>query len=76
MCREEFYRNFAALYRQRDIGPYCELVRAGKMTIADCKRGKRMLDTLTKWERYIEKDPLLGQDKRHQTPLTPSLSTR
>ena len=58
--REKFYQNFADLYRQTDIGPYYDLVRAGKMTVEDCKRGKRMLDAMADWERYIEKDPLLG----------------
>lgn len=61
--RETFYRHFADLYRQRDIGPYYELVRAGKMTIEDCKRGKRMLDAMADWERYIENDPILGQER-------------
>ena len=58
--REKFYQNFAGLYRQRNLGPYYDLVRAGKMTIEDCKQGKRMLDALSDWERYIEKDPILG----------------
>ena len=62
--REKFYQNFAGLYRQRDIGPYYELVQAGKMTIEDCRRGKTMLDTLADWERYAEKDPVLGCDGR------------
>ena len=62
--REKFYQNFAGLYRQRDIGPYYELVQAGKMTIEDCRRGKTMLDTLADWERYAEKDPVLGRDGR------------
>jgi radical SAM superfamily enzyme YgiQ (UPF0313 family) len=62
--REKFYQNFAGLYRQHDIGPYYELVRAGKMTIEDCRRGKTMLDTLADWERYAEKDPVLGRDGR------------
>jgi hopanoid C-3 methylase len=58
--REEFYQRFANLYRQTDIGPYYNLVQSGKMTIEDCRRGKRMLDALADWERYIEKDPILG----------------
>jgi hypothetical protein len=72
--RERFYQNFADLYRQRDIGPYYDLVRAGKMTIADCKRGKRMLDALAQWERYIEKDPVLGENRGHKTALASSVS--
>jgi hopanoid C-3 methylase len=62
--RERFYQNFASLYRQRDIGPYYDLVRAGKMTVADCKHGKRMLDDMADWERYIEHDPILGVSRR------------
>jgi radical SAM superfamily enzyme YgiQ (UPF0313 family) len=58
--REEFYRHFADLYRQRDIGPYYDLVQSGKMTIQDCRRGKTMLDAAADWEQYIEKDPILG----------------
>lgn len=58
--RETFYRHFAGLYRQYDIEPYLDLVRAGKMTVEDCKRGKRMLDAMADWTRYIEKDPILG----------------
>jgi radical SAM superfamily enzyme YgiQ (UPF0313 family) len=58
--RETFYRRFASLYRQYDIEPYVDLVRAGKMTVEDCKRGKRMLDAMADWTRYIEKDPVLG----------------
>lgn len=58
--REVFYQKFANLYRQNDIGPYYDLVQAGRMTIEDCKRGKIMLDTMADWQRYIEKDPILG----------------
>jgi len=63
--REKFYQNFADLYRQRNIGPYYELVQAGKMTIEDCKNGKMMLDAMADWERYIEKDPILGEPHVH-----------
>ena len=59
LSREVFYQNFANLYRQSDIGPYYDLVQAGKMTIEDCKRGKIMLDAMADWEQYIEKDPIL-----------------
>ena len=59
--REEFYRHFASLYRQNDIGPYYDLVQSGKMTIQDCKRGKAMLDAAADWEQYIDKDPILGE---------------
>jgi len=58
--REEFYQHFASLYLQSDLGPYYDLVRAGKLTIEDCKRGKRMLEAMGHWEFYLEKDPVLG----------------
>ena len=61
--RERFYQNFAALYRQRDLGPYYDLVQAGKMSIDDCRRGKAMLDAAATWERYVENDPVLGRDR-------------
>ena len=67
--REVFYQNFANLYRQNDIGPYYDLVQAGKMTIEDCKRGKIMLDTMADWERYIDKDPILGTNNVYNTNL-------
>jgi radical SAM superfamily enzyme YgiQ (UPF0313 family) len=58
--REEFYQLFAGLYRQTNVGPYYELVQTGKMSIEDCRRGKTMLDAMADWERYIDKDPILG----------------
>ena len=58
--REEFYRQYANLYRQTDLGPYYDLVRAGKLTIEECKRGKAMLDGMTRWENYLPDDPILG----------------
>lgn len=58
--REEFYRHFASLYHQSDIGPYYDLVQSGKMTIQNCKQGKAMLDAAADWEQYIERDPILG----------------
>jgi radical SAM superfamily enzyme YgiQ (UPF0313 family) len=58
--REEFYQHFAGLYRQTDIEPYYDLVQSGKMSIEDCRRGKGMLDAMADWERYIERDPILG----------------
>jgi radical SAM superfamily enzyme YgiQ (UPF0313 family) len=58
--REEFYQRFAGLYRQTDVGPYYDLVQSGRMTIEDCRRGKGMLDAMADWERYTEKDPILG----------------
>jgi len=61
--RQEFYRQFANLYRQKDLGPYYDLVREGKLTIEDCKRGKQMLDAMTRWECYLPDDPVLGDSR-------------
>jgi hopanoid C-3 methylase len=58
--RERFYELFAGLYAQTDLGPYYDLLREGKLTVADCKRGKAILDTMTRWEDYLELDPVLG----------------
>jgi radical SAM superfamily enzyme YgiQ (UPF0313 family) len=58
--RVEFYRQLANLYRQTDLGPYYDLVRDGKLTIDDVRRGKRMLDAMGHWEYYLDKDPILG----------------
>jgi hypothetical protein len=69
--REEFYRQFAELYRQTDLGPYYDLVRNGKLTIEDCKRGKKMLDAMSKPERYFDGDPVLSPQVR-QLPKTSS----
>ena len=58
--RVEFYKQFANLYRQTDLGPYYDLVREGKLSIEDCRRGKGMLEAMTHWEFYLDKDPVLG----------------
>ena len=55
--RETFYRCFADLYRQYSIGPYIDLVRAGKMTIENCKRGKGMLDAMADWASLLGQHP-------------------
>jgi radical SAM superfamily enzyme YgiQ (UPF0313 family) len=60
LAREIFYQRFAGLYRQRDLTPYYDLVREGKLTIDDCRRGKKMLDALSDWESYVQNDPVLG----------------
>ncbi|MCD4823262.1 MAG: B12-binding domain-containing radical SAM protein [Phycisphaerae bacterium] len=60
MPRVEFYKNFAKLYQQADLGPYYDLVREGKLTVDDCRRGKRMLDAMSHWEYYLENDPVIG----------------
>jgi len=57
--REDFYREFADLYRKRDVGPYFDLVRAGKLTIEDCRRGQRIYDAMSRAEFYMENDPVL-----------------
>ena len=59
--REEFYKQFAGLYRQKDLGPYYDLVREGKLTIEDCRRGKEMLDAMASWEMFLPNDPVLGK---------------
>jgi radical SAM superfamily enzyme YgiQ (UPF0313 family) len=66
--RETFYRHFASLYRQYSLDPYIDLVRAGKMTIENCKRGKQMLDAMADWERYIDRDPILGHRESSPSP--------
>ena len=66
--REEFYRQFANLYKQTDIGPYYDLVREGKLTIENCKQGKAMLDAASRWESYLDKDPILGTTRDRQSP--------
>jgi radical SAM superfamily enzyme YgiQ (UPF0313 family) len=58
--REEFYQRFANLYQQTDVGPYFDLVSEGKLTVEDCRRGKRMLDAMSDWRNYLPNDPVLG----------------
>jgi len=62
--REEFYAHFASLYRQTDLSPYWDLVRAGKLSIEDCRRGKAMLDTMSQPEFYFAGDPILGHRQK------------
>jgi radical SAM superfamily enzyme YgiQ (UPF0313 family) len=62
--REEFYRNMAELYRQTDLHPYFEMIRQGKLTIEDMKRGKAMLAAMSRWENYLVNDPVLGRRAR------------
>lgn len=66
--REEFYRNFAQLYRQTDVGPYFEMVRSGKLTVEDMKRGKELLDSMSRAETYAVNDPVLGRGKGGYAP--------
>jgi len=67
--RERFYQQFANLYRQTDLGPYYDLVRQGKLTIENCKRGKEMLEAMTRWQMYLPNDPVLGKGRGKQQKL-------
>jgi radical SAM superfamily enzyme YgiQ (UPF0313 family) len=68
--RERFYELYAGLYKQTGLGPYYELVSQGKLSIADCRKGKGMLEAMTHWKLYLEKDPVLGRcrDKSQALP--------
>lgn len=70
--REEFYKQFAGLYRPKVLGPYFDLVRAGKLTIEDCKRGKEMLDAMARWEMYLPNDPVLGNGRKMERQGRPA----
>ena len=59
--REEFYRQFAQLYRQTNLAPYFEMVRTGKMTLEDLKRGRAMLQAMSQWENFAVNDPVLRE---------------
>jgi radical SAM superfamily enzyme YgiQ (UPF0313 family) len=76
MPRVEFYKHFADLYRQTDLGPYYDLVREGKLTIDDCRRGKRMLEAMSHWEYYLDKDPVLGTVREKSEALPGALAAR
>ena len=75
MPRVEFYKHFANLYRQTDLGPYYDLVRQGKLSIEDCRRGKRMLDAMSHWEYYLDADPVLGTVRGKSEALPGALAT-
>ncbi len=76
MPRVEFYKHFADLYRQTDLGPYYDLVREGKLTIDDCRRGKRMLNAMSHWEYYLDKDPVLGTVREKSETLPGAMAVR
>ncbi len=59
--REEFYRQYAELYRQADLTPYFEMVRQGKLTLENMRLGKEMLDSMSQWANYAVNDPILGR---------------
>ena len=75
MPRPEFYKHFADLYKQTDVGPYYDLVREAKLTIEDCRRGKRMLDAMSHWEYYLDKDPVLGTVREKSEALPGALAS-
>ncbi len=58
--REEFYRHFANLYRQPNLASMYDLVRQGKIRLEDVRRGHGLLKAMSRWENYIENDPVLG----------------
>jgi radical SAM superfamily enzyme YgiQ (UPF0313 family) len=66
--REEFYRRFAALYSQPNLGPYYDLVREGKVTVDDLRLGNEMARTMSRWEWYAENDPILGRPAKSPVP--------
>jgi len=41
----------------------------GKLSVDDCRRGKRMLDAMSHWEYYIDQDPILGSVRDHSEAL-------
>lgn len=61
--RQEFYRLFADLYRPRAIGLYLDLVDKEILSVEQCRRGHQLLMTMSRWESYVENDPVLG--RRH-----------
>jgi len=73
--RVEFYKHFANLYRQTDLGPYYDLLRDGKLTIDDCRRGKQMLDAMNQWEQFLRNDPVLGQGRRRKPTWSRALGS-
>lgn len=69
--REEFYRHFADLYRPRNLGAYLRLLDQGILTMEDCRRGNDMLLTMSRWESYLENDPVLGGRRGDAVATTP-----
>jgi radical SAM superfamily enzyme YgiQ (UPF0313 family) len=62
--REEFYQHFADLYRQPNLAPMYDLVRAGKLRVEDVRRGNEMLKAMSRCENYLDNDPVLGRRAR------------
>ena len=65
MPRDVFYQHLAELYKQTDldVGHYMDLISSGKLTIANLKRGKKMLTAMSLWENYAKNDPVLREQK-------------
>jgi hopanoid C-3 methylase len=59
--REEFYRRYAALYWNTAAAPYYDMVESGQFTIEDLRAGWEWRKAMSRWENYIEGDPVLGQ---------------
>ncbi len=57
--REEFYRHFAGLHGKPHIQANYDLVSEGRISLAEFKRGYRILKSLSQWENYTENDPIL-----------------
>ncbi|KKL77658.1 hypothetical protein LCGC14_2032670, partial [marine sediment metagenome] len=66
--RDEFYRQFASLYTQTDVSPYFEMVRSGKLSLEDLKRGREMLSSMSRWQNYAVNDPVLRGQFGSYTP--------
>ena len=73
--REEFYRQFAQLYRQTNLAPYFEMVRTGKMTLEDLKRGRAMLQAMSQWENFAINDPVLREQFGRYRPVGPDATS-
>jgi len=67
--REEFYRHFADLYRPRAIGPYLDLVDKKILSVEQCRQGHKVLMTMSRWESYLENDPVLGRRHQSNSPI-------
>jgi len=57
--REEFYRQFASLYARRNIEFIHECLRQGRLTMEQVRFGDRIFKQFSRWENYMEHDPIL-----------------
>lgn len=62
--REEFYQNFASLYRTPNPDAFYNLLRQGRLSIEQIKVGNRIMKPFGRWENYLEGDPVLGNRGR------------